>query len=373
MPPLAPVTRQGERSVSIVSLVSMLIEEAHALRASDLHLDPTPEGIRVRVRVDGLLLDRHTLPPHTHGEVISRIKVLANLRTDEHNAAQDGRFRHTFADGTWIDVRVSVVPTYHGENAVLRLLTSTQKSPTLASLGFSDVAVAAITHAIERPGGMVLATGPTGSGKTTTLYTLIGMLVAPERLIVTIEDPIEYAIPSVRQIQVNHRTGLSFAHGLRALLRQDPDVMMVGEVRDEETAAIAVNTALTGHLMLSTLHTTDAVTSLPRLLDMGVAPYLLASTVELVIAQRLVRRVCTACAGTGCEPCNGSGYCGRIALHEVLTVRDRMRDAIARTAPAHEMAAIAREEGMTTLAEDGREKVAAGITTHEEVLRAAYE
>jgi len=361
MPPLAPVTRQGERSVSIVSLVSMLIEEAHQLRASDLHLDPAPEGVCVRMRVDGILIDRHTLPPHTHTEVIARVKILANLRTDEHNAAQDGRFRYTFGDGRWVDVRVSVMPTYHGENAVLRLLTAAHESFTLGSLGFTDNAVDKISKALAKSGGMILATGPTGSGKTTTLYTLIEMLKTPERLIVTIEDPIEYAMQGIRQIQVNHRTGLTFPAGLRALLRQDPDVMMVGEIRDTETAAVAINTALTGHLVLSTLHTNDAVTALPRLLDMQVEPYLVASTLELVIAQRLVRRI------------SKEGYEGRVAIQEVLTVSDRLREALVRKAAAQELRAIAEEEGMVTLFEDGMQKVEAGITTQEEVLRATHE
>jgi type II secretory ATPase GspE/PulE/Tfp pilus assembly ATPase PilB-like protein len=313
------------------------------------------------MRVDGLLTDEHALPPHVHAEVIARIKILANLRTDEHNAPQDGRFRHTFANSAWVDVRVSVMPTYHGENAVLRLLSAANESYTLARLGFGNDAIAHISAALSKKGGLILATGPTGSGKTTTLYTLIEMLKAPERNIVTIEDPIEYALSGTRQIQVNTRVGLTFAAGLRALLRQDPDMIMVGEIRDRETATVAVNTALTGHVVLSTLHTTDAVTAIPRLIDMGIEPYLLSSTLELVIAQRLVRRTSDA------------GYTGRVAITEVLPMSDTMRGAIRERAPADVLRTLAREHGMRTLAEDGAEKVSAGITTAEEVLRVAYE
>lgn len=340
MPPLAPVEK-AERSVSIVSLVAMLIEEAQSLRASDIHIDPAPETVRVRFRIDGILSDRHELPLHAHAELIGRIKVLGNLRTDEHNTPQDGRFRHTFPDGTWLDVRVSVMPTYHGENAVLRLLLSAHEPHTLASLGFAEDVAAQILAALRKSGGLILATGPTGSGKTTTLYTLLHLLLSPERSIVTIEDPIEYAIAGTRQIQVNPRTGLTFPVGLRAVLRQDPDVIMVGEIRDRETATVAVNMALTGHLVLSTLHTNDAATAAPRLIDMGAEPYLLTSTLRLVIAQRLVRRVLP----------DGS-YRGRVAITEVL---------------------VPGESGMRTLLEDGMQKVEQGMTTREEVLRAARE
>ncbi len=362
-----------EHGVSIVSLVGALIEEACAERCSDLHIDPVPDGVRVRMRADGILLDRHALPAHVHQEIISRIKILSGLRTDEHNAPQDGRFRYTFADGKWVDIRVSVMPTYHGENAVLRLLANAAEEQTLASLGFGEEDQARIRKALERRGGMILATGPTGSGKTTTLYTLIQMLNRPDVSIMTVEDPIEYAMEGVRQVQVNHRTGLTFASGLRSMLRQDPDVIMVGEVRDAETAGIAVNTALTGHLLLTTLHTTNAATSIPRLLDMKVEPYLAASTMQLAIGQRLVRRICKECAKEGCDACKGSGYRGRISINEVLVATDRIRDAIARRASAGEIQGIATEEGMRTMLEDGMQKAERGETTLEEVLRAVHE
>ena len=362
-----------EHGVSIVSLVGALIEEACAERCSDLHIDPVPDGVRVRMRADGILLDRHVLPLRVHQEVISRIKILSGLRTDEHNAPQDGRFRYTFADGRWADIRVPVMPTYHGENAVLRLLVSAKEEQTLASLGFSAEDRERIERALSRRGGMILATGPTGSGKTTTLYTLIQMLKRPDISLMTVEDPIEYAMEGVRQVQVNHRTGLTFASGLRSMLRQDPDVIMVGEIRDTETAGIAVNTALTGHLVLTTLHTTNAATTLPRLLDMKVEPYLAASTLGLAIGQRLVRRICKACAKEGCEACKGSGYKGRISINETLIASERIKDAIARRASATEIQGIAIEEGMKTMLEDGMQKVEHGETSTEEVLRAVHE
>ncbi len=376
-------------------MVGAIIEEAYEQRASDIHIDPLPESVRVRFRADGLLSDAHALPLHVHAEVIARIKILAGLRTDEHNAPQDGRFRYTFADGNWIDVRVSVMPTYHGENAVLRLLVSAKEQYSLASLGFSQMERERIEKSLEHRGGMILATGPTGSGKTTTLYTLIQMLNRPEISIVTVEDPIEYAIEGVRQIQVNHRTGLTFASGLRSMLRQDPDVIMVGEIRDTETASIAVNTALTGHLVLTTLHTTNAATTLPRLLDMKIEPYLVASTIQLAIGQRLVRRICIECKeevslpdavqerlpalsgtwyrGKGCDVCSHSGYKGRVSINEVLVMTERVRDAVARRASASEIQKIALAEGMHGMMADGIAKANSGDTTIEEVLRATHE
>jgi type II secretory ATPase GspE/PulE/Tfp pilus assembly ATPase PilB-like protein len=333
------------------------------------------------MRVDGMLSDKHLLPVKIHAEVISRIKILSSLRTDEHQAAQDGRFRHLSTRDGPVDIRVSVMPTYHGENAVLRLLTAQNDATSLESLGFGKEERDRIEAALLASGGLILATGPTGSGKTTTLYTLLKMLHAPHRSIVTIEDPVEYAVEGVRQVQVNQRTDLTFAKGLRALLRQDPDLMMVGEIRDAETAGLAVNTALTGHLVLSTLHTTNAAAALPRLLDMKAEPYLIASTVELVIAQRLVRRICKDCKeesgdgfrGTGCEACLMTGYKGRISINEVLCVDGDIRDAIAQRKSAGSIHTLAKKAGMRTMAEDGAEKVKLGVTTAEEVLRAIHE
>jgi type II secretory ATPase GspE/PulE/Tfp pilus assembly ATPase PilB-like protein len=389
--------------VSIISLVDSLIAHAHAARASDIHIDPLIEEVRVRLRIDGVLQDSVAIPKSIHPEVISRIKVLAGLRTDEHQATQDGRLRHALAPSESIDIRVSVVPTYHGENVVMRLLTSHAAGFTLADFGFSDADREKIEQAIKRPSGMILSTGPTGSGKTTTLYTLLRQINTKEVSIVTIEDPIEYAIAGVKQIQVNARTSLTFATGLRSILRQDPNIIMVGEIRDPETAGIAVNTALTGHLLLSTLHTNDAATTMPRLLDMGIDAYLVASTISVAVGQRLVRRICEKCKeerplsaeqalvlsrlplrkkakegevfyrGKGCEACNWSGYAGRLCINEVLSADDDVRTAIMRRASSSELKNIALKNGMTSMLEDGIEKARAGQTSIEEVLRVVYE
>jgi len=391
--------------ISIIDLVDALVEQAHALRASDIHIDPTESGVKVRLRIDGVLRDRFLLPLEIHSEVISRIKVLAWLRSDEHQAAQDGRFRIVFKGGAPIDVRVSITPTYYGENAVLRLLADNAEDFSLANLGFSTEDEMKIGRAIRRPHGMILATGPTGSGKTTTLYTLVKMLRTGDISIVTIEDPIEYAISDITQIQINPAAGLTFAAGLRSILRQDPNVIMVGEIRDAETAGIAINCALTGHLLLSTLHTSDSATTLPRLLDMGIDPYLVASTVNIAIAQRLVRRICRACKeewpltdlerlslaeslpqimqedikaapfwrGAGCPECDGTGFRGRVGLNEVLVVDNTIRGAILKKESAAAIKEIAVQNGMTTMLEDGFHKALAGETAIAEVLRTINE
>lgn len=390
--------------ISIINLIDCLVEKAHFSRASDIHIDPCSNKVRVRLRVDGVLQDSFEFPKNIHSEVISRIKVLARLRTDEHQATQDGRFRHMFPDGKgFVDVRVSIAPTYHGENTVLRLLSDKAENYNLENLGFSEADQKKIVHALNKPTGMILSTGPTGSGKTTTLYTLVKMLNSSEVSIITIEDPIEYAIDGIEQIQVNAKTGLTFANGLRSILRQDPNIIMVGEIRDAETAGIAVNTALTGHLLLSTVHTNDSATTLPRLLDMGIEAYLVASTVSIAIGQRLVRKICEECKeeleitpalkealsalklaspfdtdkklfkGVGCDKCNNSGYSGRICINEVLVADDDIRDAILRKASSSEIKNIAIKNGMTTMIEDGLRKASAGETTIEEVLRVIRE
>jgi general secretion pathway protein E len=392
------------KDISIINLVDCLVENAHKTRVSDIHIDPGVEKTRVRFRVDGVLGEAHTFPKKIHDEIISRIKVLSKLRTDEHQATQDGRFRYNFPDSNeYVDLRVSIVPTYHGENAVMRLLSDKAESFSLDSLGFSQSDQKKIMTALKKPNGMILSTGPTGSGKTTTLYTLIKILNSSEVSIVTIEDPIEYAVNDIEQIQVNSRAGLTFANGLRSILRQDPNIIMVGEIRDSETANIAVNTALTGHLLLSTLHTNDAATTLPRLLDMGIEEYLVASTVSVAIGQRLVRKICENCKekikiskalkeslmdtpfgklilndqefykGKGCENCNNSGYSGRISINEVLVADELIKDAILRKASANEIKNLAVSQGMTTMFEDGFNKVKDGKTTIEEILRVIHE
>lgn len=388
--------------VSIINLVDSIIKHASVVKASDIHIDPLEEELQIRFRIDGILEDYHSLPKGIHGEIISRIKVLALLRTDEHSSAQDGRFQIVLDRGHSIDVRVSVVPTYHGENAVLRLLSENGDPFTLESLGFTKSDQDKITKAIKQTTGMILVTGPTGSGKTTTLYTLLKMLNSKERSIVTIEDPIEYAVAGIEQIQVNEHSGLNFANGLRSILRQDPDIIMVGEIRDTETASIAVNTALTGHLLLSTLHTNDASTTLPRLLDMKIEPFLVSSTINIAIGQRLVRKICEHCKtdknigveeytrlteaipeeilgnnekffyGKGCKNCNQTGYCGRIVVAEVLVADEEMRLAIVRKASTEEIKNIAIKNGMTTMLSDGFQKATRGLTTIEELLRVTH-
>ncbi len=386
-------------NLSTINLVDYLIEKAHTSRASDIHIDPTAQNVRVRLRIDGVLQETCSFPKQNHNEIIARIKVLSRLRTDEHQNPQDGRFRQNLPGvKTDIDIRVSITPTYYGESVVLRLLSDREEYFSLESLGFSLSDQVKIASALKHRNGMILATGPTGSGKTTTLYTLIKMLSTPSLSVVTIEDPIEYAMENIKQIQVNGHSGLTFANGLRSILRQDPDIIMVGEIRDAETASIAVNTALTGHLLLSTLHTSDAATTLPRLLDMGIAQYLVASTINIAIGQRLVRKICVyckertvidpdfleiykeliskhfsdelvVCRGRGCAHCQQSGYLGRISINEVLVADDTIREAIIRKAPASEIRRLAIENGMTTLFEDGLEKVKAELTSIEEVLR----
>lgn len=390
--------------LSIINLIDYLVEKAHESCVSDIHIDPSANNVRVRFRIDGVLQEAFSFPKGVHNEIISRIKVLSKLRTDEHQATQDGRFRYTFNnENDFVDLRVSIVPTYHGENAVMRLLSDKAENFSLESLGFSENDQKKIIEAMKKPNGMILSTGPTGSGKTTTLYTLIKMLNSPQVSIVTIEDPIEYAVNDIEQIQVNSKSGLTFANGLRSILRQDPNIIMVGEIRDAETASIAVNTALTGHLLLSTLHTNDAATTLPRLLDMGIEEYLVASTVSVAIGQRLVRKICTNCKeklemttalrdslldtpfgklikddcefykGKGCKKCNKSGYKGRISINEVLVADEKIKEAILRKASATEIKNIAVSSGMTTMFEDGFRKVESGQTTIDEVLRVIYE
>lgn len=389
--------------ISIIKLVDYLIDYAYGTRVSDIHIDPEEKDIRIRLRIDGILHNSFIFPKEIHSEIITRIKILAGLRTDDHQSAQDGRFRIMIKNTDQIDIRVSIIPTYYGENVVLRLLAEQSEKFTLESLGFSKKDQEKIAEAIKKPYGMILCTGPTGSGKTTSLYTIIQILNKPEVSIITIEDPIEYSLEGVDQIQVNQHTGLTFANGLRSILRQDPNIIMVGEIRDEETAGIAINASLTGHLLLSTLHTNDASTTLPRLLDMKVEPFLIASTVNMAIGQRLVRKICSHCKvkkiitedkkrilaevlspeilkndkefyeGKGCSQCNQSGYYSRIGIHEILTVDDEIRAAIIKRVDASEIKEIAIKNGMTTMVEDGFQKVIAGITTIEEILRVIHE
>ena len=396
--------KQAESEIPIINLLDSLMEYSFLARASDIHLEPTEDKLLVRLRIDGILHDVFSFPKGIHSGIISRIKVLGGMRTDEHQAAQDGRFKNSIADPpSEFDVRVSIIPTYYGENSVLRLLAEQTQIKKLDDLSLTEADTIKIRKAIKRPYGMILATGPTGSGKTTTLYTILKEVNTREVSVITIEDPIEYSLEGIDQIQVNVRTGLTFATGLRSILRQDPNVIMVGEIRDQETASIAVNAALTGHKLLSTIHTNDSATTLPRLLDMGVEPFLVASTVNLAIGQRLLRMICQHCKtkkritdaefdnlkeyltpevigdhrefyyGKGCSECGNSGYFSRIGIYEILEVNDFIREAIIRRADAGEIKKIAIKNGMTTLLEDGFRKALAGLTTIEETLRVINE
>ncbi|HTP57076.1 MAG TPA: ATPase, T2SS/T4P/T4SS family [Candidatus Paceibacterota bacterium] len=396
--------KQPEAQISIIKLVDDMMTYGFLARASDIHMEPVENEFIARMRIDGILNDVFKFPKSLHSGIITRIKVLAGMRTDEHQAAQDGRFRMRITDpDKQFDVRVSVVPTYFGENAVLRLLAEQTAINSLDDLAFSDADRKKIRRAVQTPYGMILATGPTGSGKTTTLYTILKELSTREVQIITLEDPIEYSLEGIDQIQVNTRTGLTFATGLRSILRQDPNIIMVGEIRDEETASIAVNAALTGHKLLATLHTNDAATTLPRLLDMGVEPFLVASTVNVALGQRLVRMICPHCKaprritegefaalketipaellddhrdffqGKGCDVCHDTGYLGRMGIYEILEVNDFIREAVMRRADAGEVKKIAIKNGMVTLLEDGFTKAIAGLTTIEEILRVIHE
>ncbi len=399
----AQITQPLEK-ISVVKLVDLFIELAYVARASDVHLEPTRTSMNIRFRIDGLLknpFEKIEVPKALQQEISSRIKVLSGMRTDEHLIPQDGRFRVEIDEFGAVDVRVSIVPTYHGENAILRVLASTQNFE-LENLGFQDDELKKVKKAIQKPYGMILANGPTGSGKSTTLYTILKRLNKPDVSVITIEDPIEYSLDGTTQIQVNNEVGLTFANGLRSILRQDPNIIMVGEIRDSETASIAVNAALTGHLVLSTIHTNDSATTFPRLIDMGVPPFLVASTLNIAMAQRLVRTICEKCkqkrmltlteqkslrellpdigdkasvfyVGKGCSACGGSGYQGRIGIREVLEINEEIRQLIMNRANASQIKEAAVKNGMRTMIKDGIQKALNGVTSIEEVIRLIHE
>ena len=375
----------------VIRLVSLLLTEALDARASDVHLEAYADALRVRYRVDGVLRDAPSPPMNMAPAVISRLKVMANLDIAERRLPQDGRIRLPMQDRQ-VDVRVSTVPTLHGESVVLRLLDKEAGTLELEALGMSAGDLARFAEVLKRPHGIVLATGPTGSGKTTTLYAALQTLRTGREKILTVEDPVEYQLAGIPQIPVNEKVGVTFASALRSMLRQDPDVMLVGEIRDGETAEIATQAALTGHLVLSTLHTNDAAGALTRLVDLGVAPYLVASTVEAVLAQRLVRVTCRFCMsqapatiperaalgvtdevivarGVGCDACQGSGYSGRTGVYELLVLDEAMRDAITSGGTASSIREAAHKNGMTSLRDDGVRLVREGVTTPDEVLR----
>jgi len=352
----------------VIKLVNVLILDALKANASDIHLEAATDGTRVRYRLDGVLHDVSRPPRQYSQAVVSRVKIMAGLDVAERRIAQDGRIRLKLA-GRDVDLRVSTVPSLHGESVVLRILDHGGAARDLAELGMSAALRSQFERLVSRTSGIVLVTGPTGSGKTTTLYAALARVNGPGVKVVTVEDPVEYQMEGVTQIPVNRKAGVTFASALRSILRHDPDIIMVGEMRDRETAEIAIQAALTGHRVFSTLHTNDAVAGVTRLVDMGIEPYLVAATVTGLLAQRLVRMSCPACSGAGCESCSGTGFCGRTGIYELFAVVESSRRMIAERASLDALRAAAVGQGMRTLRDDGMDKVAAGVTTVEEVLR----
>ncbi len=392
---------EEDEEAPISQLVDILFEHAYRETASDIHMEPQDNQGIIRYRVDGILHDIAAFPKAVHERIISRLKVLAKLRTDEHHSTQDGKIRANI-DGQMIDIRLSILPIVDGEKAVMRILSTHGRPLTLTDLGMRPPDLHRVKMAYEKSFGLILSTGPTGAGKSTSIYSILRVLNIREKNITTIEDPVEYRLKGINQINVNPKTNLTFAAGLRSILRQDPNIVFVGEIRDSETANIAVNAALTGHLVLSTLHTNDAATTVVRLTEMKVEPFLVASTVNVIIAQRLVRKICNNCRvssmvesaqitscfgeviakkhikenqkievynGTGCKVCSNTGYSGRIGLFEVLVVTPKIRELTIQKTNSDIIAQVAISEGMTTMPEDGLIKIMQGLTTLEEVVR----
>jgi len=392
------------KEAPIAKIVATILEYAVRSRASDVHIEPQESRTRVRYRIDGILHEKLALPRTVHDAVVSRIKILSAMKIDEKRLPQDGRFNFKLG-GDEVDLRVSTLPTVHGEKAVLRLLKKTGGIPSLAELGMSGPSLKNLEAAILKPHGIILVTGPTGSGKTTTLYSILSRVNTTRVNIITLEDPVEYEIAGLNQVQINPLAGLTFASGLRSFLRQDPNIILVGEIRDNETTNLAVQAALTGHLVLSTLHTNNASTAIPRLLDLGAEPFLIVSVLNSVEAQRIVRRICNSCKtsyspdsnialdiknslgklypvgnnelvlykGKGCRDCNNTGYLGRIGIFEAILITPAIARLILERATASAIESQAVEEGMITLKQDGYLKVISGITTVEEVIRVAQE
>ncbi len=408
--------KKAAEEVSIIKMTNSILEHAVYEGASDIHIEPEEKDVMIRYRIDGILKPVMNLPKDVQNGLTARIKILANLKLDEHMIPQDGRFKIQIQEEQ-VAFRVSILPVYDGEKIVMRLLHEGAKPLTLDQLGFLEGARAKLENAIKKPHGMILVTGPTGSGKTTTLYSVLGILNQPGVNISTVEDPIEYRVAGVNQSQMNAKVGFTFASGLRALLRQDPNIIMVGEIRDQETAEISINAAMTGHLVLSTLHTNDAPTTLPRLVDMGVPPFLVAYTTNIIIAQRLVRRICQFCKkeftlegaaldelahtfdikklsdifeknikdfvsgtntlsffrGEGCNRCGQTGYKGRQGIYEVMEIDEGLVKKINERATSDDIKKYARENGMLTMLEDGLIKAKMGVTSIAEILRVTKE
>lgn len=391
------IIQSGQRVAP--EIVDEIIKDALGFRASDIHFEPRADQVSVRFRVDGSLREAGVLPREYYDNVLNRIKVEGGMRIDEHLSAQDGAVQRKVGDNT-VDLRVSLVPTVEGEKIVMRVLGSYVQGFGMADVGLGEAHRAIVEASAAKPFGMILTVGPTGSGKTTTLYALLKVLNKPDINITTIEDPVEYKMSGANQIQVREASNMTFAKGLRSIVRQDPDVILVGEIRDRETAEISVNAALTGHLLLSTFHSNDASTAIPRLIDMGIEPFLLASTLEIIIAQRLVRKICNSCryslpvseavkdlkltkttldkyfgqeynvyAGKGCNVCNNSGYNGRTSLFEIIEMTPEMRELLTVVPTARQIQDLARKQGALPMFDDGIEKVKRGLTTLTEVVR----
>lgn len=394
---------KAAEELPVIRALSTIIEYSVAQKASDIHIEGIEKNVIIRFRIDGVLHDMITLPKNLQDALVARVKILSNLKIDEHRLPQDGRFKF-ISSNTKIALRVSIIPTFFGENIVLRLLPESERPLTLQELGFTGRNLKIMESNLKKNHGMILVTGPTGSGKTTTLYSILNMLNSPETKICTVEDPIEYGFRRISQIQVNEKTGLTFEAGLRSLLRHDPDIIMVGEIRDEATADISIHSALTGHLVLSTLHTNDAPSAIPRFVDLGAKPFLISSTINLVVAQRLVRKICENCIseikqdkivlqelsvmlnvnykslaskkyfhGSGCNKCRKTGFKGRVGVYEIFEMDDELRELLLKNLPVKELAKYAKKKGMTTMLEDGFEKVINKITTVDEILRVARE
>ncbi|CUH94082.1 hypothetical protein P22_0144 [Propionispora sp. 2/2-37] len=385
---------QAADDAPVITIVNNLFHQAVRDRASDIHIEPQEKYLRVRFRIDGMLREISSFPINIHAVILSRIKIMSNMDIAEKRIPQDGHFQIT-ENGRTIDIRVSTLPTIFGEKVVMRILDKKEILLDLNKLGFSTDNLLRYRKLFSQAYGMLLVTGPTGSGKTTTLYSTLAELYTPEKNIITIEDPVEYWLEGINQVQVNHKAGLSFASGLRAILRQDPNIVMVGEIRDRETADMAVRAALTGQLVLSSLHTNNAPSAITRLVDMGIEPFLVAAAVIGVISQRLVRLVCPACStayfpavdsperemfpaahslrqGTGCARCGNTGYWGRMAIHEIMLLSPQLRRHISERLSLDEIKAVAVSEGMITMQEDGIAKAINGLTTASEVVRVAY-
>ncbi len=388
-------TEEGD--APIIRMVYGLILEAHRLRASDIHLEPLEKRLRLRYRIDGNLQEMRDPPKRLQSSIVSRIKIMSNISIAEKRLPLDGRIALATADGPTLDLRVSTVPTIHGESVVMRILDKKNLMLGLPELGFFADDQAILERVINYADGIFLVTGPTGSGKSTTLYACLNTINKPDRKLITVEDPVEYQLPGVNQVAVNSEIGMTFAAALRAMLRQAPNIIMVGEIRDVETASIAINASLTGHLVFSTLHTNDAPSAITRLVDMGVKPFLVSSSIRAVLAQRLIRKICPECKepynptenelralnlnaaslaearfakGRGCDRCRGTGYRGRAGIFEIFTIDDEIRHLINENAPVSRIRQRARDLGMRTLREDGIRKVVAGMTTPEEVISA---